>query len=555
VQLAIDSLDRLVELVEERGGRVLANEAARHLFAAGQMPQGAARALLAPLVEQDARLLWRGSFVSLVASEDAAIEDATFVVFDLETTGLKSASARICEIGAVRVHGFEVGDAFETLVAPGVPLPAPIGRLTGLSDQQLRLAPRVATALRRFSAFAGDAVLVAHNARFDVGFVNAELERMAGKRLSATVIDTVPLARNLLRGRVERTSLASLSFFFGVSVEPCHRALPDAQATAEVFVRLLGLAQERGATTVSELEELAAPRPRRVHAKRKLVHGAPERPGVYLFRDRHDQVLYVGKARDLRARLRSYFQTQRQRSSVEVALDAVEKIEWRVLGSELAAALEEVRLIRELRPPANARKPTPERYVYLRRRGEEVVVSRLPSAYGPLRRRSHAERAARALATCSQEEFDDLLAGAPLVRLYERLADLADCLRYEDASRLRDRISSLERVIDRLAQLDRLRRLERCVLAPALEPGTFDGFFVAGGRVIARPALSHAALDDGLAAAATASAEGPACEPDHVDELLVLATFLRRPPPELRVLPLDREAILARLRGALPRAA
>ena len=314
------------------------------------LPEGVARSLLGPLVEQDARLVWRGAFVALVEAEDPALEDASFVVFDLETTGLAAASARICEIGAVRVERLELAETFETLVAPGVPLPAPVGRLTGLSDEVLRRAPRVATALRRFSAFAGDAVLVAHNARFDVGFVNRELERLTGKRLSATVIDTVPLARTLLRGRVERLSLASLAFFFGVSVEPCHRALPDAQATAEVFVRLLGLAQERGARTVAELEELAAPRPRRVHGKRSLVHGAPERPGVYLFRDRFDRVLYVGKARDLRARLRSYFQTGRQRASVEAALDAAERIEWRVLGSELAAALEEVRLIRELRP-------------------------------------------------------------------------------------------------------------------------------------------------------------------------------------------------------------
>jgi DNA polymerase III epsilon subunit family exonuclease len=558
VQLAFDSLDRLVELVEERGGRVLANEAARHLFAVGHVPQGVGRSLLGPLVEQDARLAWRGPFVALVENEDCALEHAEFVVFDLETTGLASASARICEIGAVRVRGFELGETFETLVSPGMPLPAPIGRLTGLEDAQLRRAPRIASALRRFSAFAGDAALVAHNARFDVGFVNAELERLTGKRLSATVIDTVPLARNLLRGRVQRASLASLAFFFGTSAEPCHRALPDAQATAEVFVRLLGLAQERGATTVAELEELAAPRPRRVHGKRSLARGAPPRPGVYLFRDAHDQVLYVGKARDLRARLRTYFQSDRQRPSVEVALDAVSRIEWRVLGSELAAALEEVRLIRELRPPANARKPQPERYVYLRRRGEEVVVSRLPSAYGPLRRRAHAERAARALAGCSAEEFDGLLEGAPLVRLYERLADLADCLRYEDAARLRDRIGSLERIVDQLARLERLRRLEACIVVPALEPEAVEGFFVAGGRIVARETLSPGAcaeLDAALGIAAAAARDDLAYEPEHVDELLVIGTVLRRPPPEVRVLPLDRDRIRACLRSPFASAA
>ena len=150
-------------------------------------------------------------------------------------------------------------------------------------------------------------------------------------------------------------SLSSLADFFGVSTAPCHRALPDAEATAEVLVRLIELARELGARRVSELRTLAAPRKRRVRGKRPLIRGAPTRPGVYLFRDRHDQVLYVGRARDLRVRLRSYFQGEAQRPSVEAALLALERIEWRVLGSELEAAIEELRLIRELQPPANSR--------------------------------------------------------------------------------------------------------------------------------------------------------------------------------------------------------
>ena len=84
---------------------------------------------------------------------------------------------------------------------------------------------------------------------------------------------------------------------------------------------------------------------RKIYAKRSLAFGAPTSPGVYLFRDRHDQVLYVGRARDLRARLRSYFRSDRQRPAVEAALSALERIEWRVLGSELEAALEELRLV------------------------------------------------------------------------------------------------------------------------------------------------------------------------------------------------------------------
>src|SRR5437868_7312599 len=344
-------------------------------FALGRTSDALARSLLGPLVEGDARLAWRGASVALADSRSPRLEDARFCVLDLETTGLATASARICEIGAVRVERLALAGTFQTLVRPGVPLPRPIGALTGLSEAELARAPKVAAALRRFASFAGDAVLVAHTARFDTAFVNRELERLTGKRHAGPVIDTVSLARNLLRGRAERTSLAALSHFFGTAARPCHRALPDAEATAEILLRLIGIAQERHALTVAELEELAAPRARVVHGKRRLVHGAPQRPGVYLFHDRFGQVLYVGKARDLRARLRSYFGGARQRPSVEAALGAAERIEWRVHGSGLAAALEEVRLIRELRPLANARRPQPERDAYPAPRRDRVGVA------------------------------------------------------------------------------------------------------------------------------------------------------------------------------------
>lgn len=262
MRFALASLDRLVELVEECGGLVSPGRAAEHLLAVATPPDEVARSLLRPLVDDDARLAWQGGSIALARRRPAALEDATFVVFDLETTGLAVADARICEIGAVRIRRLESAGTFETLVDPGAPALRHVGCLAGVSSEALRAAPRAETALRRFSMFAGDATLVAHNARFDVGFVNHELAQLTGSRLSATVIDTLALARNLLRGRVDKTNLASLAFFFGVSVEPCHRALPDALATSEVFLRLVELAQERGASTIVELEELATPRSR-----------------------------------------------------------------------------------------------------------------------------------------------------------------------------------------------------------------------------------------------------------------------------------------------------
>src|SRR5688500_8370718 len=463
MQLSFDAADRLVELVHARRGPVAAEDAARELYALRHVPAGLARSLLADVVEGDARLSWRGASVALADAPGSAlrVEEAAYVVFDLETTGLSPSSSSICEIGAVRVRGLALEETFETLVNPRRPLPAPVAALTGIDGRALRGAPPVELAVRRFLKFAGDAVLVAHNARFDMAFLDREVERLTGRRVAAPVVDTVWLARRLLEGRQRRVGLASLAYFFGTSAQPCHRALADAEATAEILLALIGLAQETGATTVSQLVDLSAPRARRLAGKRHLVAGAPTTPGVYLFRDRNEQVLYVGRARDLRARLRSYFRTERQRPAVEAALGALERVEWRVLGSELEAGLEELRLLRELRPPANARSARPDRYVYLCRRGSAWCVTQTPGPYGPIKSRRIAAAAARALGDWEREP------AAALPALRARLRRLASACRFEDAARLRDRIAALEAVAGVLRELDRLRSLELCLVVPA----------------------------------------------------------------------------------------
>jgi hypothetical protein len=231
--------------------------------------------------------------------------------------------------------------------------------------------------------------------------------------------------------------------------------------------------RERGATsTLSELEEIAAPRPRRIHAKRGLVHKAPPRPGVYLFHAEDGRVLYVGKARDLRARLRSYFHSQRQRPAVEAALDEVARIEWRVLGSELAASLEEIALIRRLRPPANARTPRPESYVYLHRRGERVVTSAAPSPYVPLRRKD-ARRAAQLLRAVRSDELLDDETPALLGQRRPSAEPRARARPAPDAPARLVRAHRSRAAADR----GRVRRLAVCLLVPG------EAFVVQGGRV------------------------------------------------------------------------
>jgi DNA polymerase III epsilon subunit family exonuclease len=531
VQLRLDAADRLVELVEERRGPVPADEAARTVLKLGSaVPVGLARSLLDEAVQADGRLRWSGDLVRLADApgETLLLEDATFVVFDLETTGLRPGSARPCEFGAVRVRRLELEERFETLANPGARLAPAISALTGLRDEELRRAPPVAAAVRRFLAFAGDAVLVAHNARFDMAFLDHETARLTGSRAVATVVDTVGLARRLL-GR-QPANLAALSYRFATDARPCHRALPDAEATAEILLCLIGMAQERGARTVADLVELSATKPRRVHRKRSLAFGAPQRPGVYLFRDVHDQVLYVGRARDLRARLRSYFRSERQRPAVEAALAALARVEWRVLGSELEAALEELRLIRELRPPANARSARPDRHLYLRRRGDSVVCSSQPSELGPLTSRKRAQLAARALQGVEWETLDDAMP-----KLRAKLKRLALDLRFEDAARLRDRIGALEEAAREIRRMQQLRQMGVCLVVPGEREGSRRAFFVAKGQIVcARPYLGQHGVEWRAGLAAVERAE-PTLAPEAADELRLVDSFIRRPPPQLEV--------------------
>jgi hypothetical protein len=185
--------------------------------------------------------------------------------------------------------------------------------------------------------------------------------------------------------------------------------------------------------------------------------------------------------------------------------------------------------------------------VYLRRRGDSVVCSSKPSPVGPLKSRARARLAARAL-RAEEAERPELA----LPRLRARLRELADCRRFEDAGRLRDRLAAVEDVVRTMERLERLRRTRCCLVVPSAEPGFARGVFVANGRIAdVRTLASTVEVEAGLAAAELpAPAE---LQAEEIDELLLIGTFLRRPPPELRVAPLDADAIL-RSAAALPAA-
>ena len=218
----------------------------------------------------------------------------------------------------------------------------------------------------------------------------------------------------------------------------------------------------------------------------------------------------------------------------------------RETGSELEAALEELRLLRELRPPANARGTRPDRHVYLRLRGERWTVTEEPGPHGPIASRSVARRAAQALAGHTGDD-----PAAALEQLRGRVRRLAGDQRFEDAARARDRVAALERVVAGLQELDRLRALRACVVVPARQPGFVRAHALAGGHVAAIRLLPRGpgVRSEAAALVAEAARADGAAGPEDVDELRLVASFLRKPPPELRVAALERDAICALVDG------
>jgi DNA polymerase III subunit epsilon len=189
---------------------------------------------------------------------DRYLSQLEFAVVDLETTGWTPEEAAITEIGAVRIRGGVRLGEFASLVDPGAPVPRCVQELTRISDGILGAAPRLASVLPGLLRFAEGCVLVAHNAPFDTGFLTAACVSCGLAWPGFTVLDTVPLARQLLAAELEAEQvpdckLGTLAEYFKVRTRPTHRALPDARATAEVLQAIIGRLAERGVDTLGEL--------------------------------------------------------------------------------------------------------------------------------------------------------------------------------------------------------------------------------------------------------------------------------------------------------------
>ncbi|MFO7959660.1 MAG: DEDD exonuclease domain-containing protein [Nitriliruptoraceae bacterium] len=286
--------------------------------------------------------------------------ETTFVVLDLETTGLRAEADRITEVGAVKVRGGEVLGELRTFVHPGRPIPPAVTAITGITDAMVAGAPTMAGVLDHLLGFLTGAVLVAHNAAFDLAFLRTAASRHGYPPPEPRVVDTARLSRRLLGDEVRDHRLATLARHLHARTVPEHRALADARATVDVLHGLLERAGSLGATTLEDLVELTRSRSHREFRRRSLIADAPRSCGVYRFLDGHGATLYVGKATDLRARLRTYF-GQDPRRRIAAMLRETHQVTWQRTPTLLEAEVLELRAIHAEQPRFNRRSRTPRR--------------------------------------------------------------------------------------------------------------------------------------------------------------------------------------------------
>lgn len=511
--------DRLHAFIVRRGHPVPAADAVSAVLGIEGCPPEVASQLVAAIVDGDPRLEWASDGCvgrrTVGAGEGPAIGEVPICVVDLETTGGAPGTSRITEIGAVRVEGLVVVERFSTLVDPGRPIPPHITGITGIDDAMVRGAPRIDSALRDFIAFAGGCVLVAHNAPFDLRFLNYERRRLLGDYFQNAWLDTLVLARRLLGTRVERHDLATLAHWAGADVTPCHRALADAEATASVLARLVGQLPDGPATPLDQMIAVGQPGGSRMAHKVALAEDLPAVTGVFVMRDEHGRAVHVGSALNIRRRVRGYFTAgTRQRRLITRAVEMVDRVDHEVAGSEFEADLRAHRLISELGPSCN--RPvvgaTSRRYLRLSERDGEVRIAAVARAgrgeecFGPLGAERSARMAADALnvlvtrsaapaESCRRVLGDDPIAAAEEMAMLIDGAARAGVL---DDGAHAEAIDALVGVVSELASLARARGA-RCVLVePAVDGDSVVAFVVREGLVTARVEV-HAGGESGAA--------------------------------------------------------
>ncbi len=588
VQLAFTTVDDFFALLEQAGEALDYREVWPRLFPVANCPPELMRKLVADIVTSDERFSWESDVhvgLSAWRARHRDLADVAFTVVDLETTGATPGFCKITEIGAVRVEDGREVDTFSSLVNPGIPISEMITGITGIDDAIVADAPPIETVLPRFAAFAAGSVLVAHNAPFDLGFLDYELGRLQRCTFPRPALDTLRLARKLCPQ--QRCSLSALSYRYDTRVKPIHRALQDAQATAELLLLFLSWLQERGMTTLEEVARFCEPGGRRNYHKISVTEKLPTSTGVYVMRDQKGAALYIGKAENLRRRTRDHF-LQRQAYLSRQALELLDHIDVVETGSEFSALLLESRLIARHRPMFNSHGARVPSYLYVKLSADEYPrLYATPnlrddgSVYaGPFRRSNVARRFAdcvngayplrtcahlpsrrrdgaaahpcpragtgACLAPCTRPLNGEYAAVVADVRrvlagdaagldglLQEKQAVMVRQLAFEQAGRLQKQREALATALRGVNRLRAAQRIEAVLVYPARRRGWVALWGVRGGRVALEREVGRAAFDEAaarglLAELAAAEPARPPLAAGAIDEMLLVYSWVDR---------------------------
>ena len=370
--------ERAISFVIERRGVVHEDLLVRHVFGnLGSIEMW--RPLLRSVLEVDARVVFRadGSW-ALRSSDPAELPTVLldeFVAIDVETTGLRPRDQRVIDVALIRYRGGQEVERFESLVNPDRAIPIYIAQLTGISNEHVVDAPHFREIAPRVSEFLDGALLVGHNIAFDISFLNAELGRVDQPILVNERLDTMGLARKLLRG-LRKASLDRVAQHVGLEPRKIHRAGRDARLTAEVAIRLVAEAMQQGVTSLDQLKVASTVTERRprddVGRGRAVMDKAwlkeiPRKPGVYLMVDQFGNIIYVGKAKSLRERVSSYYsQPLGYTRKMDGLLESMVDIRTIVVGTEIEALLLEAQLIRRYQPRYNTAMRSFEHYPFIK---------------------------------------------------------------------------------------------------------------------------------------------------------------------------------------------
>ncbi|MCW8806436.1 MAG: exonuclease domain-containing protein, partial [Ignavibacteriaceae bacterium] len=287
------------------------------------------------------------------------LKEAEFSVLDVETTGLSARNNRVIEIGIVKVKNLKVVDKYTTLINPGCDIPYFITQFTGISNKDVAHSPSFSDTVETIEEFIGNSIISGHNLSFDDGFLRYEFIRNGFEPLSNLNVCTLKLSRKVFPA-LKSKSLASVTAHLRIKNRDSHRALSDAEATARILIKLIKiLSKEKGIKTLQQLIEYGSSLVSsnlNIKLPKEMadsLYSLPDAPGVYYFLNRKNEIIYIGKAKSLKDRVRSYFASTATGKTKKIVRQAA-KIKTEITNSELTALLLEAESIKLINPKHNS---------------------------------------------------------------------------------------------------------------------------------------------------------------------------------------------------------